>query len=59
MVVEGNAVRVSHNGSQQETKTRLVLYPEQHDGMVIMSNCSHADPTAISTAIYKALAAAR
>lgn len=55
----GERLKISHNGSQQETKTRMVLYPRQRHGMVVMSNCGHADPGAISTAIYRALSETR
>ncbi len=48
-------LRVAHGGSQDETKTRMVLYPEQGRGVVVMSNCNHADPGKISTAILGVL----
>jgi CubicO group peptidase (beta-lactamase class C family) len=52
---EGNDLKIWHSGSQEETKTRMVLYPNQKHGMVIMCNTRHADAAKISTAIYKAL----
>lgn len=52
---EGERRRVAHNGSQDETKTRLVLYPEQRRGVVVMSNCNHADVGRVTTAIFGAL----
>ncbi len=55
----GNGFKVSHNGSQEETKTRLVLYPRRRHGMVVVSNCQHADPARISTAVYSTLAKVR
>ena len=48
-------LRVSHNGSQEKTPTRMVFYPEQRHGIVVMSNSEHANPGRISTAIYRAL----
>lgn len=54
---EGQQLRVSHNGSQEKSKTRLVMYPSSRSAVVVMSNCEHADPGKISTAIYQALSA--
>ncbi|MDP1563229.1 MAG: serine hydrolase domain-containing protein [Pirellulaceae bacterium] len=51
----GQNFRVAHGGSQDETKTRMVLYPEQRRGVVVMSNCNHADPGKISTAVFSAI----
>lgn len=53
---EGMSLKVSHNGSQNETRTRMVLYPRQKHGMVVMSNTSGMDPGAVTTAIYRAIA---
>ncbi|WP_197441858.1 serine hydrolase domain-containing protein [Thalassoglobus polymorphus] len=55
----GRRLKISHNGSQAETKTRMVLYPNQKHGVVVMCNCNYADPMAISTAVYKALSTSR
>jgi CubicO group peptidase (beta-lactamase class C family) len=52
---DGRQFRVSHNGSQEKSKTRLVMYPNGREAVVVMSNCEHADPGKISTAIYQAL----
>ncbi|MEM9410037.1 MAG: serine hydrolase domain-containing protein [Planctomycetota bacterium] len=51
----GKSLKVYHGGSQSETKTRLVIYPNQKHGVVVMCNCNHADAGAISSAIYAAL----
>lgn len=51
----GNSLKVSHNGSQNETKTRMVMFPKRKHGIVVMCNCEHADPGKITTAIYGAL----
>ena len=48
-------LKVSHNGKQEETATRMVLYPLAHHGIVVMSNCGFANVGAVSTAIYAAL----
>ncbi len=52
---EQGGLRVSHNGSQPETKTRMAIYPKSRQGVVVMTNCQYANPTAISTAVYAAL----
>ena len=51
---QGKSLKVWHGGSQEETKTRMVLYPQQRHGIVVLCNTRHADPAAISTAIYRA-----
>lgn len=53
---EQGGLRVSHGGKQEETTTRLVIYPERKHGIVVMTNCGFGDPAAVSTAIYQALA---
>jgi len=52
---QNGALKVSHGGSQDETKTRLVLYPKSESGVVVLCNTNHANPGKISTAIYAAL----
>ncbi|MFT3881930.1 MAG: serine hydrolase domain-containing protein [Gemmatales bacterium] len=54
-IEDQNGLKVSHNGKQDETTTRLVIYPEKKHGIVVMTNCGYGDPAAISTAIYQAL----
>jgi len=56
-IVGGSArsLKISHNGTQDETRTRMVLYPNKGHGMVVMCNCRDADPGAITTAVYKAI----
>lgn len=46
---------VSHNGSQEKTKTRLVIFPQQRRGIVVMSNSEYANPTAFTRAIDRVL----
>lgn len=48
-------LKVSHNGAQPETKTRMVLSPKAKHGVVVMSNSGYADVGKISTAIDAAL----
>ncbi len=57
VVVEGSgkSLKISHNGSQDETRTRMVLYPAQEHGVVVMCNTNHAETGRISTAIYQAI----
>jgi serine beta-lactamase-like protein LACTB, mitochondrial len=52
---EGEEVKVSHSGSQEKAKTRLVIYPRKRHGLVVMSNSRHADPGKFTTAAYRAL----
>jgi serine beta-lactamase-like protein LACTB, mitochondrial len=49
-------LKVSHNGKQPETTTRMVIYPKERHGVVVMCNCEFADVSKISTAVYSALA---
>ncbi len=51
----GRFLKVSHNGKQDETRTRMVIYPRLRHGMVVMCNTAQADPGIISTAIYRAM----
>jgi hypothetical protein len=48
-------LKVSHNGSQTETTTRMVLYPRTGRGVVVMYNCGFAKIGEVSTAVYTAL----
>lgn len=48
-------LKVSHNGSQEKTKTRMVIYPTEGHGVVVMSNSENANPGAFTTAVYDAL----
>ena len=47
--------KVSHNGGQAETATRMVLDPKGGHGVVVMCNCGFAKIGEISTAVYTAL----
>ena len=46
---------VSHNGSQEKTKTRLVFVPRKKFGVVVMTNSEYANPTEIAQRIRAAL----
>lgn len=52
---QGGVLRVSHNGSQEKTRTRLVLYPAAGHGLAVMTNSEHVNPGAITTAVYRAI----
>lgn len=51
----GKKLKVSHSGGDRETATRLVLYPRQRHGVVVLCNSGHGNPGKISTAVYRAL----
>ena len=51
----GDSMRITHSGSQEKTRTRLTIYPEQGHGVVIMTNSEYADPEQFTKAIYKAM----
>jgi serine beta-lactamase-like protein LACTB, mitochondrial len=38
---------VSHGGSQSETKTSMIVQPNARRAIVVMCNCSYADPTSL------------
>lgn len=48
-------LKVSHNGSQTETATRMVLYPHRGSGVVLLCNAEWAKPDVITTAIFATL----
>lgn len=52
---QNGSLKVSHNGSQEKTKTRMVIYPEQGHGVVVMCNSENVNPGDFTTAVYKAL----
>lgn len=55
VIDDQNGLRVSHGGKQDEATSRLVVYPKQKNGIVVMTNCGFGDPGAITTAIFAAL----
>lgn len=52
---KGKLIKVSHDGGQEKTRTRLVLYPGLDSGVVVMTNCEWVAPEVFSTLIYKVL----
>jgi hypothetical protein len=38
---------VSHGGSQSETKTSMIVQPNARRAIVVMCNCSYADPASL------------
>ena len=48
---EGSSLEVSHSGSQEKTKTILIIYPNQGHGVAVMCNTHHADPNAFARAV--------
>lgn len=57
--VQNRRPKISHNGSQTEARSRMVLYPSSRNGVVILCNSNHSNPGRFSTAVYTALRAAR
>jgi CubicO group peptidase (beta-lactamase class C family) len=55
----GGRRRVMHTGSQEKTRTALVLYPDEKLGLVVMTNSEWANPVRFTDAVGKALAAAK
>ena len=60
---QNNSLKVSHNGAQEKTRTRMVIYPAEYSpagsgahGVVIMTNSEYVDPGIFSTLIYTTLA---
>jgi len=61
--MQNNSLKVSHNGAQEKTRTRMVIYPAGYSpagskdhGVVIMTNSEYVDPGIFSTLIYTTLA---
>jgi hypothetical protein len=48
-----------HTGSQEKTRTALVLYPDDRLGLVVMTNSEWATPVRFIDAMGKALAGAK
>jgi serine beta-lactamase-like protein LACTB len=57
--IQNGTPKISHNGSQEKSRTRMVLYPYQRRAVVVMSNSEYADPGKFSTAIFAALNSAK
>ncbi|MDG2468506.1 MAG: serine hydrolase, partial [Pirellulaceae bacterium] len=52
--VNGN-LQVSHNGSQTEARSQMIFYPAQKKGVVVLTNCSYANPNKIATTVLEPL----
>lgn len=52
---QGDAMLISHDGSQEKARTRLVIRPATRTGVVVMCNSEHAKPGEISSALMKLL----
>jgi CubicO group peptidase (beta-lactamase class C family) len=46
---------ISHSGGQQGTRTLLVLQPERHVALALMTNCEHTDLGRLLRALLAAL----
>ena len=54
-LVSKDTLRVTHNGFQEKTRTRMVIHPYEKHGVVVMSNSEYADPGAFTKLIYSIL----
>ena len=44
---------IGHSGSQEKTKTRMALWPEQKLGVVVMSNSEYANPGKLASRLLE------
>ncbi len=57
VVMKNGAVeKIFHEGKQEKTRTRFVIYPKQNNAVVVMTNSEWVNPGTFSTLIYGALA---
>jgi CubicO group peptidase (beta-lactamase class C family) len=47
---------VGHSGSQEKTRTAMLLEPQSRKGVVVMTNSEWANPTAVAAAVLDAIA---
>lgn len=52
-------LQLSHSGSQEKARTRVVTWPDKRDGIVVMSNSENVNPGDLTTAVSAALSAIR
>ena len=53
----GELMKVFHDGAQEKTRTRMVIYPSRNSGVVIMTNSEWVnEPARFSTLVFAALA---
>ena len=48
---EGLDYQIVHSGSQEKTRTLMVVFPRQNSAMVIMTNCEYADIQELAQAL--------
>lgn len=48
----GKDLKISHSGSQEKARTRMVIYPNRGTGVVVMCNSRHIEPGDITTALF-------
>ena len=46
----GKDLEVAHNGGQEKTRTRMVLFPRKRMGVVVMSNSEHCNSKGLTAA---------
>jgi serine beta-lactamase-like protein LACTB, mitochondrial len=51
---KGDGLKVSHNGQQSETTTRLEIHPREKRGIVVMCNCDFAEIGKLGAAVQAA-----
>ena len=51
----GKELQVAHNGGQEKTRTRMVLFPGKRTGVVVMSNSEHCDSRGLTAAVLVTL----
>lgn len=47
----GAELQVAHNGAQEKTRTRMVIFPRKRFGVVVMSNSEHCNSKKLAAAI--------
>jgi len=52
---KGPTLKVSHGGSQDETRTQMTIFPNKKLGVVVLSNTQKSNPRKIAEAILKEL----
>lgn len=49
--------RIAHGGSQEKTRTYLMIHPATRNGVVVLSNSEYADPQSIASRLFDELLA--
>lgn len=55
VMTENGRLKVGHSGSQEKTRTRMVIYPDQKSGVVVMTNSEYGLPEKFTTRVFTAL----